>query len=174
MIRPATDSDFDTIHEIINDAAGAYKGIIPADRWHEPYMSREELAVQIAAGVRFYCRYAAAAVQGIMGIQDRAEVELIRHAYVRTRLRGGGIGGELLRFLIGQSKKPLLVGTWKAAVWAIRFYEKHGFTLVAEEAKNVLLNRYWSIPPRQIETSVVLADERFGLTGNPGKGCEWL
>lgn len=161
MIRPATESDFNAIHDIINDAAGAYKGVIPADRWHDPYMSKAGLTGQIAEGVRFYCWCDDATVNGVMGIQDRGEVQLIRHAYVRTHLRNRGIGGNLLEYLTAHSGKPLLIGTWKAAVWAIRFYEKHGFSLVSEEEKNVLLKKYWNIPERQVETSVVLAEGRF-------------
>ena len=156
MIRPATASDFDTIYDIINDAATAYKGVIPADRWHDPYMPKDELSRQIDEGVQFFCWCDSAAVNGVMGFQDRGEVQLIRHAYVRTSLRNRGIGGRLLQYLIGRSEKPLLIGTWKAAVWAIRFYEKYGFSLVSEEEKNVLLKKYWNIPQRQVETSVVL------------------
>ena len=161
MIRKAVAGDFAQIHDVINDAAIAYKGIIPSDRWHEPYMSREELAAQIAEGVIFSCFVDDGTIVGVMGIQDKAEVSLIRHAYVRTSQRQNGIGSRLLRDLMNTSGKPILIGTWKAAVWAISFYEKHGFKLVAPEDKDVLLGKFWNIPQRQMETSVVLADERY-------------
>lgn len=160
-IRPASESDFNTIFEIINDASIAYKGIIPDDRWHEPYMPQHELRGQINDGVKFYCYELEGTVYGIMGIQDKGDVNLIRHAYVRTVNRNGGIGGILLSHLISGSEKPVLIGTWKSAVWAIGFYRKHGFTLVSDEEKTRLLKKYWNIPDRQIETSVVLADISF-------------
>ena len=160
-IRPAIDEDFEEIFSVINDAAIAYKGIIPPDRWHEPYMTKEELQAQIASGVRFSCYVEDDEIIGVMGIQDRQEVLLIRHAYVRTTQRGKGIGTILLAELIKDSPKPILIGTWKAAEWAIHFYEKNGFCLVGEEEKNRLLRKYWAIPDRQVETSVVLADERY-------------
>ena len=161
MIRACTVEDFEQIFEIINDAAVAYKGIIPPDRWHEPYMSKAELRDQIEDGVRFFCYVENNEIVGVMGIQDKTDVELIRHAYVRTKQRKKGIGTLLLRELIKNSQKPILIGTWKAARWAISFYEKHRFSLVSEEEKNRLLKKYWKIPDRQIETSVVLADERY-------------
>ncbi|QFP76960.1 GNAT family N-acetyltransferase [Deinococcus sp. AJ005] len=161
MIRPATSADFERIYEIINDAAQAYRGIIPADRWQEPYMPSEELREQIADGVEFLCFEDGDQVIGVMGIQDRGEVKLIRHAYVATRQRGGGIGSRLLRELLDSTEKPVLIGTWAAAAWAISFYQKHGFSVVSEEEKNRLLRMYWSIPERQVETSVVLADARY-------------
>jgi len=161
MIRKATDGDFEAIFEIINDAAVAYKGVIPTDRWHEPYMTREELSAQIEEGVRFSCYIDNNEVIGVMGIQDKTDVMLIRHAYVRTRQRSKGIGTRLLRELIRDSTKPILIGTWKAAAWAISFYEKHGFCRVDEAEKNRLLKKYWTIPDRQIETSVVLVDEKY-------------
>ncbi len=165
MIRPATDSDFQTIHTIINDAASAYKGVIPPDRYHEPYMPEEELREQIADGVEFYCYCDESSnVIGVMGIQHKQDVDLIRHAYVSTLARNRGIGGRLLEFLYEISEVPLLIGTWADAVWAIGFYQKHGFKLVAESEKNRLLRIYWSIPDRQVETSVVLADERYFST----------
>jgi len=161
MIRKGTDEDFEEIFAIINDAAIAYKGVIPPDRWHEPYMTKEELQGQIEEGVRFSCYVDNNELIGVMGIQDKADVELIRHAYVRTKRRNKGIGTLLLQELIKDAKKPILIGTWKAAVWAIRFYEKHGFRLVEEEEKNRLLKKYWAIPDRQVETSVVLVDGRY-------------
>ena len=148
MIREATDEDFEEIFDIINDAATAYKGVIPPDQRHEPYMTREELRAQIEDGVRFSCYVDGGEIVGVMGIQDRADVELIRHAYVKQR--GRGIGTLLLRELIRHSSKPILIGTWEAVDWAIRFYEKNGFRLVGEEEKNRLLNVYWSIPYRQV------------------------
>jgi N-acetylglutamate synthase-like GNAT family acetyltransferase len=161
MIRTATVDDFEAIFEIINDAAIAYKGIIPADRWHEPYMTREELKAQIEEGVMFSCYLDNDEVIGVMGVQDKTDVTLIRHAYVRTRQRSKGIGTLLLRELIRDSTKPILIGTWQAATWAISFYERSGFSLVEDEEKNRLLKKYWAIPDRQIETSVVLADEKY-------------
>ena len=161
MIRKGTDEDFDEIFNIINDAAIAYKEVIPPDRWHEPYMPKEELKAQIEEGVRFSCYVDNNEIIGVMGIQDKTDVELIRHAYVRTKQRKKGIGTLLLRELIRDSTKPILIGTWKAADWAIRFYEKHGFCLVDEEEKNRLLKKYWAIPDRQVETSVVLVDEKY-------------
>jgi N-acetylglutamate synthase-like GNAT family acetyltransferase len=161
MIRKATDEDFEEIFNIINDAAIAYKGVIPPDRWHEPYMTKEELRAQIEDGVRFSCYIDNNEIIGVMGIQNKADVELIRHAYVRTKQRKKGVGSLLLQELIKDTKKPILIGTWRAAKWAIRFYEKHGFRLVEEEEKNRLLKKYWAIPDRQVETSVVLVDGKY-------------
>ena len=161
MIRQGTDEDFEEIYNIINDAAAAYKGVIPPDRWHEPYMTRDELKAQIEDGVRFSCYVDGDEIVGVMGIQDKGDVALIRHAYVRTKRRNGGIGTVLLEELIAGSTKPILIGTWKAARWAISFYEKHGFCLVDEKEKDRLLKRYWAIPDRQVETSVVLVDEKY-------------
>ena len=162
MIRKGTDEDFEEIFTIINDAAIAYKGVIPPDRWHEPYMTKEELQAQIEEGVRFSCYVDNNELIGVMGIQDKADVELIRHAYVRTKQRNKGIGTLLLQELIKDANKPILIGTWKAASWAIRFYEKNGFRLVWEEKeKNRLLKKYWAIPDRQVETSVVLVDGNY-------------
>ncbi len=158
MITKANiDQDFQTIHEIINDAAIAYKGIIPEDRWQEPYMPEEELKVQLNEGVQFWNYSENNEILGVMGIQYKNEVTLIRHAYVRTTSRGKGIGTKLLKYLIQMSETPVLIGTWADANWAIEFYIKHGFRLVSEEEKNRLLKTYWSIPERQVETSVVLA-----------------
>lgn len=157
MLRPASDADFNAILEIINDAAQAYRGVIPEDCWHQPYMSEEALRREIGAGVRFHGWEDNGVLLGVMGIQDVLDVTLIRHAYVRTAQRNRGIGAALLAHLRGLARKPMLVGTWKAAGWAIRFYEKHGFRLVDEEEKDRLLKKYWNIPARQVETSVVLA-----------------
>ena len=160
MIRQCNDDDFETIYEIINDAALAYKGIIPEDRWKEPYMSREELRYEIDEGVVFWGYEEGKKLKGIMGIQDVQDVTLIRHAYVRTADRNKGIGSKLLSNLRRMTDRPILIGTWADAVWAIRFYEKHGFSLVSTEEKNFLLKKYWRIPERQVETSVVLAKQR--------------
>jgi len=161
MIRPCNDADFDAILAIINDAAQAYCGVIPADRWHEPYMSDDELRREIQSGVRFWGWEEGGRLVGVMGIQDVQDVTLIRHAYVRTSSRNGGIGGKLLAELRKLTTRPVLIGTWAAATWAVRFYEKHGFRLVTPEEKNRLLKKYWSIPARQVETSVVLAEEEW-------------
>jgi N-acetylglutamate synthase-like GNAT family acetyltransferase len=161
VIRSCAEKDFDCIYEIINDAACAYKGVIPDDRWHEPYMTREELRHEITSGVLFYGYEQVGNLAGVMGIQDVQDVTLFRHAYVRTKARNRGIGSSLLSFLQEQAKRPALIGTWAAAVWAVRFYEKHGFRLVTPDEKNRLLRKYWSIPDRQTETSVVLADPKW-------------
>jgi N-acetylglutamate synthase-like GNAT family acetyltransferase len=161
VIRKAVAGDLPEIYGVINDAAIAYKGIIPEDRWHEPYMSMEELEAQVRDGVEFSCYVEGATIVGVMGIQDKGDVNLIRHAYVRTSNRGGGIGTQLLRSLLDTSSKPILIGTWKAATWAIAFYEKHGFRRVPEKDIGPLLRKYWNIPQRQVETSVVLADARY-------------
>ena len=158
MIRPCADADFHAILEIINDAAQAYRGIIPADRWHEPYVPEAELAHQIESGVRLWGYEENGELSGAMGIQDVHDVTLIRHAYVRTASRNRGIGASLLEYLRTLTTKPILIGTWAAADWAVRFYEKNGFALVKGDEKNRLLRTYWSIPERQIETSVVLAE----------------
>ena len=157
MIRPCVPADLAQIEAIVNEAAQAYRGAIPADRWHEPYMPRAELEGEIAAGVRFWGWEEDGALVGVMGLQDVKDVTLIRHAYVRSRLQRRGIGGELMKALVARAERPLLVGTWAAAHWAIRFYEKHVFRLVTREEKDRLLDTYWSIPARQREVSVVLA-----------------
>lgn len=155
-IRPCTAGDFDVILEIVNDAATAYAGVIPADRYRVPYMPAVELRGEIAAGVRFWGWYGADGLDGVMGSQDVDDVTLIRHAYVRPERQGQGVGGRLLGHLIGLPHRPLLVGTWADASWAVRFYERHGFRLVTHAEKERLLRRYWTIPERQVETSVVL------------------
>lgn len=161
MIRLCTMDDATTIYEIINDAASAYKGRIPEDRYREPYMPVEELEAEIADGVLFWGVERNGSLVGVMGIQDKGEVALIRHAYVRTTERNGGIGTRLLSHLMGQTEKPVLIGTWEAAEWAIRFYQKNGFALVSPDEKRILLQRFWNVPERQIETSVVLCDNRW-------------
>ena len=150
------------ILQIINSAAAAYRGVIPDDRWHEPYMSESELDREIGGGVVFWGYEADGELVGVMGIQAVRDVDLIRHAYVRPGLQQRGIGGELLTHLRGASSRPMLVGTWKDATWAIRFYQRHGFELVARSAVPSLLRAYWSIPDRQVETSVVLASPPLG------------
>ncbi|MDA8101304.1 MAG: GNAT family N-acetyltransferase [Nitrospiraceae bacterium] len=160
MIRRCETKDIDTVYAIINDAAQAYKGHIPADRWNDPYMSREHLQHELNAGVAFWGYEENGLLLGVMGIQDVQEVTLIRHAYVRTASRSKGIGGKLITHLKTLTKRPMLVGTWAAATWAVGFYEKHGFSLVTRREKERLLRRYWNIPERQVETSVVLADGR--------------
>ena len=164
MIRQCDNSEFGIIYEIINDAAQAYKGVIPVDRWEEPYMSEDELRREMDEGVLFWGYEEDGELVGVTGIQHVQDVTLIRHAYVRTAKRKQGIGGKLLSHLRKQTTRPILIGTWADAIWAIRFYEKHGFRLVPSEEKNRLLKKYWSVPERQIETSVVLADQKwFGL-----------
>jgi N-acetylglutamate synthase-like GNAT family acetyltransferase len=158
MIRRCTAQDFDRIHTIINDGAQAYKGIIPADRWTEPYMSTHQLQHEIDEGVIFWGYEASGQLSGVMGIQPVRDVTLIRHAYVLTTNQKQGIGAHLLAHLREQATGPVLIGTWADATWAIRFYEKHGFQLVAGQEKDELLKKYWVIPERQVETSVVLAD----------------
>jgi len=164
MIRKCVDSEIETIYEIINDAATAYRNVIPADRWKEPYMEMEELKEQIKDGVVFYCFEERNEVIGVMGIQDKQDVNLIRHAYVRTLKRKGGIGTQLLDYLLLKSDKPVLIGTWADAIWAIDFYKKNGFRIVGEEEKKSLLKKYWNVPDRQIETSVVLVDKKYVST----------
>jgi GNAT superfamily N-acetyltransferase len=161
VIRSCVDNDFDAMWTIINDGAQAYKRIIPADRWAEPYMSQEKLRHEIADGVEFWSCEEDGVLLGVMGIQNVQDVTLIRHAYVRTASRNLGIGGQLLSHLRGLASTPLLIGTWADAVWAIRFYQKHGFQLVGLQEKDRLLRKYWTIPERQIETSVVLADSAW-------------
>lgn len=161
MIRPCSAMDVPVILEIINDAAGAYRGVIPADCWAEPYMSEEELRREIDDGVQFWGVEEAGRLVGVMGIQHVRDVSLIRHAYVRTVKRQKGIGGKLLDVLRVQTSRPLLLGTWAAASWAVRFYEKHGFRLVPPDEKDALLKKYWNISDRQVQTSVVLADGKW-------------
>jgi GNAT superfamily N-acetyltransferase len=161
MIRACDADDADVLFEIINDAAQAYKGIIPADRWHEPYMPMADLRNEIRDGVRFWGHQVDGRLAGVMGIQDRGEVDLIRHAYVRTRQQSSGSGTKLLKHLESLSAKPILIGTWAASTRAIRFYERNGYRLLSREETARLLRKYWSIPERQIETSVVLASPSF-------------
>jgi GNAT superfamily N-acetyltransferase len=157
-IRKCTDRDFDVVWTIINDGADAYRGVIPEDRWHTPYMSREELRHEMEHGVTFWGYVAGGDLLGVMGIQDVEDVTLIRHAYVRTENQNQGIGAALLVHLRELTARPVLIGTWADAAWAIRFYERHGFTKVSHAEKERMLRKYWHIPERQVETSVVLAD----------------
>ncbi|MEE9278010.1 MAG: GNAT family N-acetyltransferase [Dehalococcoidia bacterium] len=161
MIRTCREDEFDLILAIINDAAQAYEGVIPADVWRQPYMPREELEEELEAGVRFWGYEDGGELLGVMGVQEVGDVTLIRHAYVRTAKRQQGIGSRLLTHLQSRSSRPLLIGTWADASWAVRFYEKHGFQVVSAKEKDRLLRRYWTVPPRQIETSVVIADQRW-------------
>jgi GNAT superfamily N-acetyltransferase len=169
VIRASRADDLETIYAIVNDAAEAYRGVIPADRWHEPYMPRDELAREIAAGVRFWVAEDGGRATGVMGIQDKGEVDLVRHAYVSTALQRKGVGAALLKHVQGLTTKPMLIGTWKDATWAIAFYQRNGFTLLSDGAKEILLRRFWSIPARQVETSVVLADRRWMERAAPGE-----
>jgi GNAT superfamily N-acetyltransferase len=159
VIRDCTDADIPTIHAIINEAAEAYRGVIPADCWHDPYMPLEDLRGEIAAGVNFWGSEESGALVGVMGLQKVRDATLVRHAYVRRVSQGRGIGGALLTALRAQVSGPLLVGTWADAIWAVRFYERHGFRLVSTEEKDRLLHTYWTIPSRQQATSVVLVCE---------------
>jgi N-acetylglutamate synthase-like GNAT family acetyltransferase len=161
MIRKCEQADFNDIYHIINDGASAYKGIIPADRWHEPYMPEHELQKQIDDGVEFWGFEESGKLLGVMGIQFKGDVTLIRHAYVRSVERNKGIGGKLLAHLESIATTPILIGTWADASWAIDFYKKHGFRLLSRAEIDALLRKYWSIPERQIETSVVLASPDF-------------
>jgi GNAT superfamily N-acetyltransferase len=153
MIGRCSATDVARIHEVINEAAQAYRGVIPADQWHEPYMPIEALQQEIAAGVQFW-KYGRC--EGVMGLQQVKDVALIRHAYTLTELQGKGVGSALLEHLKRQTDRRLLVGTWKAASWAVRFYQGRGFRRVGEAEKRALLEQYWSVPERQIEESVVL------------------
>ncbi len=161
MIRDCVAADFEAIFQVINDAAQAYSGIIPADRWKEPYMPREELRQEMSDGVVFLGYEEDGELAGVMGTQDVQDVTLIRHAYVCTAQRNQGIGGQLLAQIMEEATHPVLIGTWAGAVWAVRFYEHRGFQMVSAQEKERLLRKYWSVPDRQIETSVVLADQRW-------------
>lgn len=161
QIRASRPADVEAIYAIVNDAARAYKGVIPADCWHEPYMPMDELVREIGGGIRFWIGEEDGRPLGVMGIQDKGDVALVRHAYVSTTLQRKGLGSQLLRHVESLTGKPVLIGTWKDASWAISFYQRHGYALVSEPEKEALLRKYWSIPVRQIESSVVLADRRY-------------
>jgi GNAT superfamily N-acetyltransferase len=161
VIRKCHNDDLEAMAAIVNAAAEAYRGVIPADRWHDPYMPLDELCAEIERGVRFSGYAAAGTLVGLMGLEDVQDVHLIRHAYVHPDWQGHGIGSQLARHLYAETTRPVLVGTWADAQWAVHFYERQGFRQVpAEEAKR-LLRTYWAIPERQVDTSVVLADERW-------------
>ena len=161
IIRRSGEADFDAVLAIVNDAARVYRGVIPADRWHEPYMPANKLSDEISAGVAFWVAEQGGTLIGVMGIQDKGDVALVRHAYVAPSTQRSGVGTALLRYVQGLADKPVLIGTWAAASWAIDFYCRNGFTVVGTNDKDRLLKAYWSIPARQIETSVVLADRRW-------------
>jgi N-acetylglutamate synthase-like GNAT family acetyltransferase len=169
-IRAATAADRPAMLAIINAAAQRYRGVIPADRWHEPYMDAAELDSEIAAGVVFSIAEDAGELRGVMGIQDKGEVTLVRHAYVAPGLQRQGVGSLLLRHVLSQAQRPVLIGTWAAASWAIDFYKRNGFTLLERDEKDRLLRRFWTIPERQVETSVVLADARWKGLPEAGRG----
>jgi GNAT superfamily N-acetyltransferase len=158
-IRPCREPDFPVIWTIINDGSSAYRGVIPSDCLHDPYMTAEALSHEIASGVHFWGCEDNGFLVGVMGSQDVADVTLIRHAYVRTDYQKQGVGAQLLAHLRSRASRPVLIGTWADAHWAIRFYQRHGFRLVTPEEKERLLRRYWQISARQIETSVVLTDQ---------------
>jgi GNAT superfamily N-acetyltransferase len=160
-VRPCCDIDRAAILSIVNAAAEAYRGVIPLDRWHDPYMSKTELEKEIASGIVFWGYEEGGTLIGVMGLQSAGDVDLIRHAYVLPREQRRGIGGALLTQLRRLSNRRMLVGTWQAADWAIRFYERQGFELVSPVQKNNLLRMYWDVPDRQIETSVVLANPKL-------------
>ena len=160
IIRPCSDADLDAMLALVNAAATAYAGVIPEDRYHQPYMPRSEMVEEIEAGVRFSGLVDGEVLAGVMGIQDVGDVTLIRHAYVLPAQQRVGVGGRLLEHLVSLAERPLLVGTWADAWWAVAFYERHGFVLVTPAEKDRLLRRYWNIPARQVETSVVLRQRR--------------
>ncbi|MEJ2100565.1 MAG: GNAT family N-acetyltransferase [Desulfobacterales bacterium] len=161
MIRRCHARDFEIVHSIINEAARVYKGVIPADRWKIPYMSDDELRREINEGVVFWGYEEDGRLIGVMGIQHVQDVTLIRHAYIRPERQNQRIGTKLLTELCRQTDRPILIGTWADALWAIRFYEKNGFKRVSQQEKKRLLEKYWSVPARQVETSVVLADRKW-------------
>jgi len=165
-IRSARPQDFDVILAVINDAAQAYRGAIPADCWHEPYMSPDELESEIQKHVNFWVLADQTSLWAGMGIQDRGDVALIRHAYTATKSQGRGYGTRLLHHLESLTEKPMLIGTWAAASWAIDFYCRNDYRVVSAQEKNRLLGKYWSISDRQIETSVVLAGKRWNEAGD--------
>jgi GNAT superfamily N-acetyltransferase len=160
-IRPCREEEAETMLAIINSAAEAYRGAIPADCWHKPFMPAAELRSDIAAGITFVGYEVDGVVAGVMGIQPVRNVDLIRHAYVLPAYQGHGVGSALLAYLRAQSHRQILIGTWAAATWAVRFYERRGFLLVPEATKALLLRTYWTVSERQIETSVVLAAPRL-------------
>ena len=161
IIRISVEADLAAILAIVNDAAQAYRGVIPADRWRDPYMPADELEKEIGDGVVFWVAEQDGRLLGVMGIQDKGDVTLVRHAYVATTTQRTGVGTKLLHHVEGLVEKPVLIGTWADASWAIEFYQRNGFTVILKTDTARLLRTYWSIPARQIETSVVLADRRW-------------
>jgi GNAT superfamily N-acetyltransferase len=161
LIRAMRESDLVAAMTIINNAARAYRGVIPADRWHEPYMPQDELEQELADGVVFWVADEDGALLGVMGAQDKGEVALVRHAYIAPTVQRKGVGTTLLRHIESLASKPILIGTWADASWAIEFYRRNGYTVVSNEQKDRLLRKYWAIPVRQIDTSVVLVDGRW-------------
>ncbi len=170
MIRKCTKDDLTMMYAIINDAAQAYEGVIPDDRWQDPYMPLDELKHEIEEGIVFWGIEEDGNLVGVMGIQDRGNVVLIRHAYVQTKRRNNGIGTQLLQHLEGMTKKPILIGTWANATWAIRFYERNGYYLLSRSETERLLQQYWNIPERQVVTSVVLANPTWGAANTAAGG----
>jgi GNAT superfamily N-acetyltransferase len=164
-IRPCRKDERSIISQIVNAAAEAYRGVIPPDRWHYPYMSLAALDSEIDAGVVFWAYEIEGEVIGVMGVQPVRDVDLIRHAYVRPGGQRRGVGAALINHIRSLSRRQMLVGTWQAATWAIAFYQRHGFVLASQEQKTALLNSYWAIPARQIETSVVLANPPLFTAG---------
>lgn len=161
IIRSCTPADFNAMLAIINDAAMAYRGVIPEDCWRDPYMQAGDLTREMAADIRFAGYEHAGTLIGVTGTQPVQDVTLIRHAYVSTRAQRQGVGAALLQHLRARTDRPILIGTWAAAKWAIRFYEKQGFRVIEGAKKNALLKKYWTVPDRQIDASVVLADARW-------------
>ena len=161
LIRKSVEADLGAILAIVNDAAQAYREVIPVDRWRDPYMSKDELEKEISGGVVFLVAEQEGRLSGVIGIQDKGDVALVRHAYVAPTIQRSGVGTKLLRHVQGLTDKPILIGTWASASWAIEFYRRNQFTVVSKSDKDRLLRTYWSIPARQIETSVVLADGRW-------------
>src|ERR1700738_3510846 len=161
LIRKSVKADFAAMLAVINDAARAYHGVIPADPWHEPYMSAGEQQREVTEGGVFWVAEQDGRLSGVIGIQDKEEVALVRHAYVAPTTQRSGVGTKLLRHVESLVDKPILIGTWAAASWAIEFYRRNGFTIVPTDHKDHLLRKYWSIPARQIETSIVLANGRW-------------
>ena len=160
MIKKYTKNDTSKILHIINDASLRYKGIIPDNCWHEPYMSKQELIDELSDGVRMFGYHHNSKLIGVIGIQKIKDVILIRHAYTLTSHQGKGTGSALLKYLIKKNHDSrLLVGTWQSAIWAIQFYKKFGFILHTKDQSALLLKKYWKISSKQIKNSVVL--ERF-------------
>lgn len=155
-IQRCSVTEHHAIRSVINDASKVYKGVIPADCWNSPYMSEAELEAEVAAGVLFWGLSVRGALVGVMGLQHRDGVDLIRHSYVRRSWQGQGIGCALLAEVEGYSKGQILVGTWAQATWAIGFYQANGYRLLDNSEKSQLLDQYWQIPTRQARASVVL------------------